>query len=159
MNFYLHIVFFWTSCPNIIMQYLCFWIWFLLLNIMFLRFVHQYQFILLYCWVITLYESVKESENHLVVSDSLWLHGLYSPWNSPGQNTGVGSLSLLQGIFWTYGSNPVLPTSVFLGFSCASDCKEAIYNGIELGLIHRFRILEWVAFPFSRGSSQPMDWT
>ena len=30
-----------------------------------------------------------------VVSDSLWSHGLYSPWNSPGQTTGVGSLSLL----------------------------------------------------------------
>ena len=30
-----------------------------------------------------------------VVSDSLQLHGLYSPWNSPGQNIGVGSLSLL----------------------------------------------------------------
>jgi len=32
-----------------------------------------------------------------------------SPWNSPGQNTGVGSLSLLQGIFPTQGSNPGLP--------------------------------------------------
>ena len=32
-----------------------------------------------------------------------WLHGLYSPWNSLGQNTGVGSLSLLQGIFPTPG--------------------------------------------------------
>ena len=31
------------------------------------------------------------------MSDSLRLHRLYSPWNSPGQNTGVGSLSLLQG--------------------------------------------------------------
>ena len=31
------------------------------------------------------------------------------PWNSPGQNTGVGSLSLLQGIFPTQGSNPGLP--------------------------------------------------
>ena len=30
---------------------------------------------------------------------------LYSPWNSPGQNTGVGSLSLLQGIFLTQESN------------------------------------------------------
>ena len=38
----------------------------------------------------------------------LWSHGLYSPWNSPGQNTGVGSLSLLQGIFPTQGSNPGL---------------------------------------------------
>ena len=33
-------------------------------------------------------------ESHSVVSDSLRPHGLYSPWNSPGQNTGVGSLSL-----------------------------------------------------------------
>ena len=36
-------------------------------------------------------------------------HGLYSPWNSPGQNTGVGSCSLLQKIFPTQGSNPGLP--------------------------------------------------
>ena len=36
-------------------------------------------------------------------------HGLYSPWNSPGQNTGVGSFSLLQGIFPTQGLNPGLP--------------------------------------------------
>ena len=33
----------------------------------------------------------------------------YSLWNSPGQNTGVGSLSLLQGNFPTQGSNPGLP--------------------------------------------------
>ena len=32
-----------------------------------------------------------------------------SPWNSLGQNTGVGSLSLLQGIVPTQGSNPGLP--------------------------------------------------
>ena len=32
----------------------------------------------------------------------------YSPWNSPGQNTGVGNLSVLQGIFPTQGSNPGL---------------------------------------------------
>ena len=36
-----------------------------------------------------------EREWRSVVSDSLWPHGLYSPWKSPGQNTGVGSLSLL----------------------------------------------------------------
>ena len=35
------------------------------------------------------------------MSDSLRPHELYSPWNSPGQTTGVGSLSLLQGIFPT----------------------------------------------------------
>ena len=43
------------------------------------------------------------------MSDSLQPHGLYSPWRSPGQNTGVGSHSLLQGIFATQGSNPGLP--------------------------------------------------
>jgi len=31
------------------------------------------------------------------------------PWNSPGKNTGVGSRSLLQGIFLTQGSNLGLP--------------------------------------------------
>ena len=50
-----------------------------------------------------------ESESLSVVSDSLRPHGLYSPWNSPGQNTGVGSCSLLQGIFPTQGWNPGLP--------------------------------------------------
>ena len=50
-------------------------------------------------------------QSRLVVSDSLWPHGLYSPWSSPGQNTRVGSRSLLQGIFPTQGSNPRLPHS------------------------------------------------
>ena len=53
------------------------------------------------CWWL------RETESHSVVSDSLWPHGLYSPWNSPGQSTGAGSLSLLQGIFPTQGSNQV----------------------------------------------------
>ena len=52
---------------------------------------------------------VSESESPSVLSDSLRPHGLYSPWNAPGQNTGVGSLSLLQGIFSTQGLNPGLP--------------------------------------------------
>ena len=50
----------------------------------------------------------NESESHSVVSDSLRPQGLYSPWNSLGQNTGVGSLSLFQGIFPPQGSNPGL---------------------------------------------------
>ena len=49
-----------------------------------------------------------ESESHSVVSDSFRPHGLYSPWNSLGQNTGVDSLSLLQGIFPTQGLKPGL---------------------------------------------------
>ena len=51
------------------------------------------------------------SESHSIVSDSLWPHGSYSPWNLPGQNTGVGSSCLLQGIFSTHGSNSDLPHS------------------------------------------------
>ena len=50
----------------------------------------------------------EESESRSVVSDFLRPHGLHSPWNSPGHNTGVGSCSLLQGIFPTRGSNPAL---------------------------------------------------
>ena len=49
-----------------------------------------------------------ESESCSTVSNSLRPHGLYSPWNCPGQNTGVGSLSLLQRIFPTQGWNPGL---------------------------------------------------
>ena len=54
-------------------------------------------------------EAWRWSESRSVVSDCLRPHGLYSPVNSPGQNTGVGSLSLLQGIVPTQGSNPGLP--------------------------------------------------
>ena len=53
--------------------------------------------------------SKYESESHSVVSDSLQSHELYSPWNSPGQNTRVGSLSFLHGIFQTQRLNPGLP--------------------------------------------------
>ena len=45
----------------------------------------------------------SESKSHSVMSDSLQPYGLYSPWNSPGH--GVGSLSLLQGIFPTQELN------------------------------------------------------
>ena len=47
--------------------------------------------------------SLNESESRSVLSDSLSPHGLYM--DSPSQNTGVGSLSLLQGIFPTQGLN------------------------------------------------------
>ena len=49
---------------------------------------------------------VKWSETCSVMSDSLCPTELYSPWNSPGQNTGVGSPSLLWWIFQTQGLNP-----------------------------------------------------
>ena len=50
-----------------------------------------------------------ESESSSVMSNSLGSHGLYSPWNSPGQNTEVEILSFLQGIFPAQGPNPGLP--------------------------------------------------
>ena len=82
---------------------------------------------------------VSESESPSVVSNSLQPHGLYSPWNSSGQNTGVGSLFFLQGIFPTQGSSPFLP-----------HCRHILYQLSHKGSP---RILEWVAYPFSRGSS------
>ena len=54
------------------------------------------------------YESGTES--HLVMFDSLGTHRRYSPWNSPGQNTGVGSFSLLQGNLPNPGIEPRSPT-------------------------------------------------
>ena len=48
--------------------------------------------ILIVMWLVQDWK--KESESHSVMSDSLWPQGLYSPCNSPGQNTGVGSHSL-----------------------------------------------------------------
>ena len=88
---------------------------------------------------------LKWNESCLVVSDSLRPHGLYSPWNSLGQNTAVGNCSLLQGIFLTQGLNPGLP-----------HCRWILYQLSNKG---RPRTLEWVAYPFSSRSSQPRNWT
>ena len=41
--------------------------------------------------------SLLKYQSHSVVSNSLRPHGLYSPWNSPGQNTGVGSFPFSRG--------------------------------------------------------------
>ena len=57
---------------------------------------------------VTQYKNESKSKSHWLMSNSLQPHGLYGPWNSPGQNTRVGSLSLLQGIFPTQGKNPGL---------------------------------------------------
>ena len=73
------------------------------------------------------------------------LRPLYSPWNSTGQNTRVGSLSLFQGIFPTQGLNPGLPP-----------CRHILYQLSHRG---RPRILKWVAYPFSSGSSWPRNRT
>ena len=79
------------------------------------------------------------------MSDSLWPHGLYSPWNSLGQNTRVDSLSLLQGILPIQGSNPGLP-----------HCSRILYQLSHKG---SSKILEWVAYSVSSEFSWPRNQT
>ena len=84
-------------------------------------------------------------ESRSVVFHCLWLHGLCGPWNSSGQNTGVGRFSLLWEIFPTHGSNPSLPP-----------CRWILYQLNHKGSP---RILEWVVYSFSSGSSRPKNQT
>ena len=84
-------------------------------------------------------DSESETRSCSVVSDAPRPRGLFSRWNSPGQKTGVGSLSLLQRIFPTQGSNPGLP-----------HCRQILYQLSHKGSP---RILGWVAYPFSCRSS------
>ena len=71
------------------------------------------------------YQRKSESESCSVMSNSLGPHELYSPRNSPGQNTRVGSLSLLLGIFPTQESNPGLP-------HCRRILYQVSYQGTKL---------------------------
>ena len=88
--------------PTVNSQFVC------ILPDLFLSFnTHMYIHRKCYCFLI--FSNTNESESRSVVSDSLRSQGLYSPWNSPGQNPGVGSPSLLQGIFPTQWLNPDLP--------------------------------------------------
>ena len=95
---------------------------------------------------LNLFHTHTHTHTHSVAQScpTLRPHG-YSPWNSLGQNTGVGSLFHLQGIFPTQGSNPSLPH----------------YGWILCQLSHKGspRILERVAYTFSRGSSPPRNQT
>ena len=126
---------------------------------------------------------VLSCESHIVMSNSLQPLGLYSPWNSPSQNTGVGSLSLLQRIFPeikprshtlqvdTWPAKPQRkPRNTGVGSLCL---LQQIFptQGMNPGLPHcrlilyqlshkgSPRILEWVAYPFSSGSAQPRNQT
>ena len=85
-----------------------------------------------------------------VVSNFLW-PPKDCPWGSsvhgdtPGKNTGMGCHALLQGIFPTKGLNPGL-----------LHCRQILYHLSHQGSP---KILEWVAYPFSRGTSWPRKWT
>ena len=83
----------------------------------------------------------SESESCSDVSNSLQPHGLYSPWNSPGQNTGVGSHSLLQGIFPTQGIHLQFKSPAMQVDSLPAEPKGSP------------EIPEWVAYSFLSVSS------
>ena len=95
----------------------------------------------------------SESERHSVMSDSLPSHGQYSPWNSPGQNTGVDSLSLLRGIFPNQGSNPGL-----------LHCRQILYqSGKELtcnaGDLRDVGSISWAGRSPGGGNGNPLQYS
>ena len=124
----------------------------------------------------------SKSESYSLVSNSLLSHGLYNPWNSPGLNTGLGSLSLLQGISQPrdqtrsptlqadslpaeppgkakntgVGNLPILQRIFPTQESNWGlwHCRWILY---QLSHQESPRILEWVAYSFSSGSSGPLD--
>ena len=99
---------------------------------------------------------IMESESHSVVSNSSQPHGLQSPWNSPGQNTGVGSLSLLQQIFPTEESNWGL-------LYCRQILYQLSYQGsphngrgtIKLSIRHYAKVFGFVC---NTVGSHPQNW-
>ena len=119
------------------------------------------------------------------MSTSLQPHGLYSPWNSPGQNTVVGGLSFSRGSSQPRSPKPTSPALQVDSSPSEPPAKPkntgvgslSLFQRIFLtqesnwGLLHcRWilyhlshqgtpRILEWVAYPFSRGSSRPRNQT
>ena len=111
--------------------------------------------------------------------DSLRLHGLQllCPWEFPGNNTGVDCHFLFQGIFPTQRWNlcllhcrtlllnlqgsPLIPLCVLVAQSYPTLCNpiDCSPPGSSVHGILQSRILNWVVFSFSRGSSQPRDGT
>ena len=83
---------------------------------------------------------VKVTQSYLTLCDPMnyTLHGILQ-----AKITTVGSLSLHQGIFPTQWLNPGLP-----------HCRWILYQLSHKG---SSRILEWVAYTFSSGSSQPRN--
>ena len=78
-------------------------------------------------------------------SPALWADSLPAELPGKPKNTGMGSLFLLQGIFPTQESNPGLP-----------HCRWILYQPRHK---ESPRILEWIAYPFSSGSSPPKNQT
>ena len=94
---------------------------------------------------------LKVKMSHSVMSNSLRPHGLYSPWNSPGQNLLVN---------WETWKVKVLAAQLCLTLCDPMNCSLPVFS---VHGILQVRVLEWVTIPFSRGSSQGLlncrDWT
>ena len=129
--------------------------------------------------------SSPESESHSVVSDSLWPYGLYNPWNSPGQNTGMGGLFSSPGYLPNPGIEPRSPSLQVGSLPAEPPRKRKEIRVCSLSLLQRIfptqdlnwgpltcrrilyqlsyqgsaKKLECVAYPFSSGSSQPRNRT
>ena len=116
--------------------------------------------------------------SHSVVSSSLWSRRLQParllcPWDSPGKNTGVGCHALLQGIFSRDRTQVSCTAGGFFTVWAIREAHSYTYENESRSVmpdslwpldytghgILQARTLEWAAFPFSRGSSQPRDWT
>ena len=104
---------------------------------------------LTFCWVfmLSLCCAVLSRQSCLTLYDPVncsppgsSVHG-----DSPAKNTGGGCHAPLQGIFPTQGLYPALP-------HCRQTLRHLSHQGSP-------RILEWVAYPFSRGCSQPRNRT
>ena len=87
------------------------------------------------------------------MSDSLEPHGLYSPWNSLGQDTGVGSHSLLQGIFPTQGLNLALPHCTWILFQLSHQGSHSAIRVVSSAYLRLLRFLPAILIPAYTSSS------
>ena len=125
---FLQWIFHFSYCTSsVIVQFQIFYLA-LFLSFLYLYWYSLYFLLILFTWFPLV---LCETESCSVVSNSLRPHGLYSPWNFLGQNTGMGNLSLLQGIFPTQGSNSGL-----------LHCRQTLYQLSHKGSPE---VLEWVA--------------
>ena len=124
--------------------------------------------IIMYTYTKTSHSTLVNNVSCSVMSNSLRQHGLQHArllclWDFPGKDTGVGYHFLLQGIFLTQGSNLAIPhcRQILYCLSHQVSLKNLFFI-IWVSSVHgilQARILEWIAVPFSRGFSQPKDWT
>ena len=127
---------------------------------------------------------VLVAQSCLTLCDPMGPSRLLCPWNSPVKNTGVGSHSLLKGIFSTQGSNPGLLHCRQILYQLSQREAQEYWSGWAIpspadlpnsGIEARSptlqadslpaepkgspRILEWATYPLSRGSSRSRNRT